>query len=452
MFGKIFSSFLVGVAALFGGHGGAPAQMQNNQAPQGQEQIQGQEMMPQNGTSTNQNTPGRASMTGQANAASNMPSGLSDADLLKIAHAKPTTLPLGDSKYTTTGAKKGYIYLCNVRKDNPGSMVNGPWINGSTWTSDGKVSVSGTVSWPNATFSNTVSGNTRTLSGNDLPVGHTTGVFPVATDDPAAKYDPNPNTIKTQTLKDQLPANPSYYDTPNCMGMEVGVMLSGVPLFNGFDAGLRDAQAHEIQDSCEAHPQGNGEYHYHGLSSCFTDIGVSTVLGYALDGFPITGPKVAEGKYLSTDDLDICHGITSDVIIDGKKKTTYHYVLTYDFPYSASCFRGKPVSYQVIGGMMQSQKGSQQGKQGQGQANGQGGGRPGMMGIRGSQNQGNFGPGQMGQPPQEAISACSNQTSGASCSFTSPMGDTISGTCKSVSSGTVACVPAQPPQQGGQQF
>src|SRR6185369_301052 len=59
--------------------------------------------------------------------------------------------------------------------------------------------------------------------------------------------------------------------------------------------------------------------------------------------FPITGPLVAQGRYLTTDDLDECHGITSEIIQDEQKKTTYHYVMTQDFPYSVSCFRGKPV-------------------------------------------------------------------------------------------------------------
>jgi len=32
------------------------------------------------------------------------------------------------------------------------------------------------------------------------------------------------------------------------------------------------------------------------------------------------------------------------VKINGKKVTTYHYVMTQDFPYSVSCFRAEPVT------------------------------------------------------------------------------------------------------------
>jgi hypothetical protein len=117
-------------------------------------------------------------------------------------------------------------------------------------------------------------------------------------------------------------------------------MLTGVALFNGFDAGARDAGAWEVQDQCGGHPQMEGEYHYHTLSNCITDVSVSHVIGYALDGFPITGPLVGRGNVLTTRDLDVCHGITSTVTVGSTKVTTYHYVMTQDFPYSASCFRG----------------------------------------------------------------------------------------------------------------
>ena len=67
---------------------------------------------------------------------------------------------------------------------------------------------------------------------------------------------------------------------------------------------------------------------------------MSTVIGWALDGFPITGPKVGADNLLTTADLDECHGITSTITVDGKAVTMYHYVMTQDFPYSVSCFRG----------------------------------------------------------------------------------------------------------------
>jgi hypothetical protein len=350
---------------------------------------------------------------------------LSSADLLVLADNTYAsgTVPVGDYKYVTNAPKKGYVYLCNARKDNPGSMTNGSWIHGDTWNFLEKISVAGKVTWPNALFTHTISAGMRVLSGNGLPLNHTTGVFPVVSSDPASKIDKNPNTISAQTIKQSIPADPIYSETPYCMGGEVGIMLSGVPLFNGFDAGLRDAAAHELQDSCDGHPQGSGQYHYHGMSKCFKDVSVSTVLGYAYDGFPITGPLVTKGKYLTTEDLDVCHGITSDVVVDGKKKSTYHYVMTQDFPYSASCFRGKSSMARPTGsGAPQS-------------------GQSGATGTRSTQ-QGTSQGGQAGAtPPQEALTACSGRQSGGACSFVGGRGETVSGVCMVPPGSGLACVP-----------
>lgn len=117
-------------------------------------------------------------------------------------------------------------------------------------------------------------------------------------------------------------------------------MNDGVWLFDAFDALYRDAPAHELMDACEGHPNPLG-YHHHSLGSCYPRATVETVLGWAFDGFPITGAASSSGKVLTTDSLDECHGMTSEVFIDGKLTRTYHYVLTEDFPYSVGCFKGK---------------------------------------------------------------------------------------------------------------
>jgi hypothetical protein len=254
-------------------------------------------------------------------------------------------LPVGDEQFTTTSAAKGKVYLCNnnfVPDSQAGAQTRGPWFVGTTkWDVNKKYSVDGYVDWDQQ-LSNAVSGATRTISTNNLP-DHMSGVFPVASSDDAYQYDRNPNTISAQSLTYALAASPGYGD-PQCMGGEVGVMLTGVALFNAFDAGGRDAGAWEIQDACEGHPQGSGLYHYHTMSSCIKDVSVSTVIGFALDGFPITGPKVSAKNILTTSDLDECHGITSEITLDGKKTKMYHYVMTQDFPYSASCFRAKAIT------------------------------------------------------------------------------------------------------------
>jgi hypothetical protein len=341
-------------------------------------------------------------------------------------------LPLGDQHYVLDAPRKGYIYLCRKYGDGAGGAQHaGNWIHGDTWNWRKKISVQGAVNWSNAEFSITREGDQRILSGNGLPIDHTTGIFPIQPNDPASAFDRNPNSIRVQTMQETLPADPAYTDPPFCMGMEAGIMLDGVPLFNGFDAGLRDAAAHEVQDACQGHPQVSGQYHYHSLSSCIRDASEKTVIGYALDGFPITGPYVALGKYLTTGDLDECHGLTSEIIQDGQKKITYHYVMTIDFPYSVSCFRARPVRtgppQSERGGMMQRNGGMN------------GGGMPMQSGPM--QMPGGNGQSMPHRPPPEALDACSGRSDGDACAFIAPRGDQISGACHAPSGNGLACIP-----------
>jgi hypothetical protein len=53
-------------------------------------------------------------------------------------------------------------------------------------------------------------------------------------------------------------------------------------------------------------------------------------------------------------------------------------------------------------------------------------------------------------PPPEALAACKGRAAGDSCSFSSPHGDSVSGTCFTPdSSKPVACKPAGGPPGGG---
>jgi hypothetical protein len=267
-----------------------------------------------------------------------------------------SSLPLGDNR-SVTSPKKGYVYLCRTQNDTAvgGAFQAGPWINQSTktWDMTRKVTVDGEVKWPNATWQITNDEQTRQLVGNGLP-SHTTGVYPINPSDDAYQYDRNPNSVQAQSLSLQLPTNPTERATPDCVGGEVGIMLSGIPLFNAFDAGGRDAMAWEVQDTCSGHPQVQGMYHYHGPSACLKDNSGNKehadLVGYAMDGFGIYGLKGEEGIELQTDDLDECHGHTHAIVWDGTKKVMYHYHMTHDFPYSVSCFRGQKSVQGPLGG------------------------------------------------------------------------------------------------------
>ena len=68
-------------------------------------------------------------------------------------------------------------------------------------------------------------------------------------------------------------------------------MTTGVALFDAFDAGGRDAGAWEVQDGCNGHPQISERVPLPHAQQLHVDTSVNTVIGFALDGFPITGPE-----------------------------------------------------------------------------------------------------------------------------------------------------------------
>lgn len=272
-------------------------------------------------------------------------------DAAKYPKPDLTRLPLGDAKSSTTTAKAGTIFLCRARNPNePGAGKDGPWIKkDGTFDLSAKVTVDGAVAWPSNKITMTLDGNTRRITSNGLPA-HTTGIYPIGSKDDAYQFDRNPNSVKAQTVSIDLPTNPTVADKPACVGggIGVGIMLSGVVLNDGLDAPGRDAVAHEVQDTCQGHPEKTGTYHYHNVSSClFKSIEAeSGLVGYAIDGFGIYGPRDPSGKLITNADLDECHGRVSEIMWDGKLVTMYHYHATYEFPYSVGCFRGTPIRQQ----------------------------------------------------------------------------------------------------------
>lgn len=252
-----------------------------------------------------------------------------------------TRLPIGDGK-RSDALKVGWLWACRIEEDGRGPLVTGPWIKADgTYDFSAKPAIAGAVTWPHRFFMS-IAGNRRVFTSDDLP-NHPTGVFPVAPEDPARRYDPNPNRITPQRVEFSVPAEPALA-TPQCAPGAVGILLTGTVLFNGFDANGHDAVAHELQDKCQGHPQQSGTYHYHSVTTCFDDTtlpnGHSTLVGYAIDGFGIYGRRGEGGAVLSSTDLDPCHGHTHTIEWNGKTVEMYHYHGTQDFPYTVGCLRG----------------------------------------------------------------------------------------------------------------
>ena len=275
-------------------------------------------------------------------------------------------LPIGDKKISSS-AQRGYVWSCrsNFAEGQVGASATGPWYNAAAGTYDvtAKPVVDGAVTWASQ-FAVSASGNSRVIKGNDLP-SHTTGQYPISSNDDAYQYDRNPNKISSQTLQLTLNANPTVNPQASCIGGEVGISLTGSYIFNAFDAGGRDAVAHELQDHCAGHPQSSGVYHYHSVPSpqCVNDTasGHSKLLGYALDGFGLYGYHGESGKNITNAELDECHGHAHEIEWDGKNVVMYHYHATWEFPYTVGCFRGTAVRLSLGEGGGQQPGGQQSG-------------------------------------------------------------------------------------------
>ena len=348
-----------------------------------------------------------------------------------------THLELGDGKVSTS-PRVGYVYSCMTSFNGSGAQGTGDWMNGDgTWDATKKAVVDGSVTWPSS-FNVSLQDGLRIFSGNDLP-NHPTGSFPISQSDDAFAVDRNPNSIQSQSITLSLPANPTAAAQPNCVGGEVGIMLSGVVIFSAFDAEGRDAVAHEVQDECDGHPQSSGFYHYHSLSDCIVDTstsGHSSLVGYAFDGYGIYGYYGEDGEELTNEDLDECHGHTHIIEWDGQMVMMYHYHATHEFPYVVGCFRGTP-AVRALSGPQDGAVGGGQPQQNAGQNQPQ---------VGSQQNQGQAGGQANGQqPPQTAIDACVNTAVNSACMIDTPNG-TLNGTCQPVQNSIVACVPAGGPQ------
>lgn len=258
-----------------------------------------------------------------------------------------TQIPLGDNK-VSTAPQLGYVDSCTTNFRGGGARHAGNWINttDNTWNSQTKVAVEGSVAWPSAQYSATTSGSNRLITTNDLPDIYLTGNYPISHSDPAYQYDTNPNAVAAQNLSYSLPINPTAAATPGCLSLgPIGILSDGVLLFDALDDAGRDAVAHETQDLCNGHPNGQEMYHYHNVPSCILDkaTGSSTLVGYAFDGYGIYVERDARGNLPTNADLDVCHGRTSQVDWNGALTSIYHYDATLEYPYTVGCFHGTSV-------------------------------------------------------------------------------------------------------------
>jgi hypothetical protein len=240
-----------------------------------------------------------------------------------------------------------------------------PWVSGLDVNTSLIPYVSGNVSNGRSVFKTTTSKTKRHFKGNGLP-NHKTGIYPVQEGTPAYSWyaaAPAPGyssaaaiPIARYDLDITVPRNPTYSEQPYCMNS----LVTGVSTQThvAWHANLAygntwvDPIAALPNDECWGHPF-NKEYHYHGYSwKCMPNKGGpnahSPRYGYAMDGFGIYGPRGDNGRLLTNDDLDECHGHTGRIKWDGKWTTMYHYHLNSEYPYGPGCYRGKPSTFNAF--------------------------------------------------------------------------------------------------------
>lgn len=182
-----------------------------------------------------------------------------------------------------------------------------------------------------------------------------------------------PNALTEQNWSWSVPLNPakakSATTIKNVLGT-LGFTVSGLPIYGPTEGQQPAAEAfgdpvyNKILDTCGGHTGPGREYHHHAITlvqQC--NLSKQTILGYALDGFPIyttlgcvdkkcTKTATMKSGYVKTGDptrnswdaytykaskatttLDACNGRTQP---DG----TYGYHVTTNFPYIIGCFAG----------------------------------------------------------------------------------------------------------------
>jgi YHYH protein len=186
-----------------------------------------------------------------------------------------------------------------------------------------------------------------------------------------------PNALTAQDYTWKVPLTPRTAATTtgivNTLGT-LGFTVTGLPIYGPTEGPFPAAEAYgdpvynKILDTCGGHTGPQSEYHNHTLNiAAACNLKKRSVVGYALDGFPIYGragclntacTKVATMKsgYVKTGDptsnswsaytykksnkvtvLDKCNGRVEP---DG----TYGYHATAGFPYIIGCYRGTPTT------------------------------------------------------------------------------------------------------------
>ena len=291
----------------------------------------------------------------------------------KILNSAPAGTPISAPAKNTIFAcvevvgPDGKDYIVGQEVGRTITQADTPWLK-----DDDRVVVSEIEKVPGkvkmkSVFKVTETKTTRTFTGNGIP-NFPIGTFPIPENSASYQWyaalpsgPPYANAAEIPALpydlKLTLPKNPKIAAKPSCFKeLTIGIALVGAAWHAevALDAlgNAYDPNAALPTDRCFGHPYAT-QYHVHGYSWKCMDKGKpgkpSPLVGYALDGFGIYGPRGADGKVVTNAELDECHGRVGEVMFNGKKQVMYHYVLNNEYPYSIGCFRGTPQPFDPLG-------------------------------------------------------------------------------------------------------
>ena len=170
-----------------------------------------------------------------------------------------------------------------------------------------------------------------------------------------------PAGLKSQNFSWTVSTKPTIASTQTSIENKMSAVaftVTGLPIYGPMEGPTPTVEAYgdpvynDLLDTCGGHTGYNADYHYHqifAITACSLE---DTIVGYALDGFPIysnpsykwksgyekTGnPKSYSFKAYTytggTNSLDECNGQKQD---DG----SYRYYITESFPYVIGCYTG----------------------------------------------------------------------------------------------------------------
>jgi hypothetical protein len=171
-----------------------------------------------------------------------------------------------------------------------------------------------------------------------------------------------PNALREQAYTWKVSTTPKVASSATSIKQQMGTVaftVTGIPIFGPMEGPVPPTEAfgdpvyNNILDTCKGHTGYAGDYHHHAIlavNECYLN---ETIVGYALDGFPIysnPGYTYVSG-YKRTGDpksnawnaytyspggsttLDECNGRTDE-------SGAYRYYITEAFPYIVGCFKG----------------------------------------------------------------------------------------------------------------